>query len=116
MANSRVIRIEDLAPALPAQHYDLQSRRIVDDPVAKTLKVSRVSMDPTGRADPHMHAQAEQLFIVLRGEMGVKIEGEEFRLKPGEAIFILPGEKHENFNVFPGQTDYLVISGKVDVR
>lgn len=115
MSDSRVIKIADRAPIVPAQHYDLQSRRIVDAPVARALKASQVSMDPTGRADPHVHEQAEQLFIVLRGEMGLRVEGEEFRLKPGEAALIRPGERHENFNLSPGKTEYLVISAEVAV-
>lgn len=111
MSDERVIKIRDISPILPALHYDLKSRRIVSDAEAKTFKASMVTLDPSGRSDPHVHAGVAQLYFVLKGEMGVQIEGQEFRLKPGEAAVIKPGEKHCNFNVFPGETDYLSITG-----
>ena len=111
MSDSRVIRIGDIAPALPALHYDLKSRRIVNDADARSFRISHVTLDPGGRSDPHVHAGVEQLYLVLKGAMGVQIEGQEFRLKPGEAALVQPGEKHRNFNVDPGETEYLVITG-----
>ncbi len=113
MPDDRVLVIADVKPTVPAQHYDLESRRIASAPIANALKASRVDMQPAGRADPHVHADAEQLFIVLQGEMALKIEGREFHLKPGEAALVQPGEMHENFNVYPGLTQYLVISTPV---
>lgn len=111
MSDERVIRIRDISPILPMLHYDLESRPIVNDADAKSFKASMVTLDPDGRSDPHVHAGVAQLYLVLKGEMGVRIEGREFRLKPGEATLIKPGEQHCNFNVFPGETDYLAITG-----
>jgi mannose-6-phosphate isomerase-like protein (cupin superfamily) len=114
MTSNRVIKIGEMPTTVPANHYDLRSRRIVDDSMSKTLKSSQITMDPGGRADAHVHAQADQFFVVLSGEMGMRIEGEEFHLKPREAVFIRAGEKHENYNLSPGKTDYLVVTVKVD--
>lgn len=116
MAAERVIRIAELSPSLPAQHYDLASRRVVDAPAARVLRVSQVVMEPAGRSDPHVHPDAEQLYIVLAGEMGVRVGGEALRLGPGEAVLIRPGERHENFNVHPGRTEYLSITGRLAPR
>src|SRR3954464_12564548 len=97
--NARVIRIDDISDIVPAAHYDLASRRIAGALGSKTMAVSQASMRPTGYADPHVHVDAEQLFIVLKGEMGLRIGSDEFRLKAGDAALIRPGETHENFNV-----------------
>jgi mannose-6-phosphate isomerase-like protein (cupin superfamily) len=115
MTNSRVIKIGEMSTTVPAGHYDLQSRHIVDVSMSKTLKASQITMDPSGRADAHVHAQADQFFIVLSGEMGMRIEGEEYRLKPREAVFIHAGEKHQNYNLSPGKTEYLVITNRIDM-
>ena len=107
----KLIKIEDLPGVLPAKHYDLLSRRIVDASIgAKAMGVSLVRMEPKGRADPHIHENAEQLFIVLKGEMAMKTAQGEVRLKQGEAAFIYPGEVHENYNVAEGETEYIIIT------
>ncbi len=111
--SNRVIRIADIAPSLPPLHYDLQSRRILNDAEVGWFKISHVTLQPTGHSDTHMHKGAEQLYLVLKGEMGVNIEGRELRVKPGEAVLVKPDEKHRNYNVFPGETDYVVVTGNV---
>ncbi len=112
----KLIRIGDLPGLLPAGHYDLLSRRIVDESIgAKAMKVTIVCMEPNGRADSHVHENAEQLFIVLKGEMVFKTDQEEteIRLKQGEAAFVYPGEAHENYNALEGETEYIVITGNL---
>jgi len=107
----KLIKIEELPGVLPPKHYDLVSRRIVDASIgAKAMGVSLARMEPKGRADPHIHENAEQLFIVLKGEMAMKTAQGEVRLKQGEAAFIYPGEVHQNYNVVEGETEYLVIT------
>ena len=107
----KLIKIEELPGVLPAKHYDLLSRRIVDASIgAKAMGVSLVRMEPKGRADPHIHKNSEQLFIVMKGEMAMKTAQGEVRLKQGEAAFIYPGEVHENYNVAEGETEYIIIT------
>jgi quercetin dioxygenase-like cupin family protein len=110
----KLIKIEDLPTIVPANHYDLLARRIVDSSVgAKVLQASLVRMEKTGRADPHTHDNAEHLFIVTKGEMGLKTGEGEFKLKVGDAAFINPGEMHENYNVANEETEYIVITSKI---
>jgi len=107
----KLIKIEELPGVLPANHYDLLIRRIADASIgAKAMGVSLVSMEPKGRADSHIHDNSEQLFIVLKGEMAMKTAEGESRLKQGEAVFIYPGEAHQNYNVAKGETEYLIVT------
>jgi quercetin dioxygenase-like cupin family protein len=111
----KIIKIETLPTVVPPNHYDLLARRIVDSSIgAKVLQTSLVRMERTGRADPHTHDNAEHLFIVTKGEMGMKTAAGEFRLQPGEAAFISPGEVHENYNLAKGETEYIVITSKLN--
>ena len=110
----KLMRIEDLPGVLPARHYDLLSRRIAQASIgAKAMEVSQVCMEPNARADPHTHEKAEQLFIVLKGEMAIKTAQGEVRMKQGEAAFIYPGEVHENYNMGEGETEYIVITSRL---
>ena len=109
----RLIKIEDIPGRVPEKHYDLIARRIIDTSTgAKAMQASLVRMEPTGRADPHTHDDAEHLFIVLKGEMALKTAQGEARLKQGEAAFIPPGEVHENYNAVEGETEYIVITSR----
>jgi quercetin dioxygenase-like cupin family protein len=72
-------------------------------------------MEPKGRTGPHAHESAEQLFVILKGEMLMKTDRGEARLKAGQAAFIYPGETHENYNVADGITEYLVVTSRFGV-
>jgi quercetin dioxygenase-like cupin family protein len=51
---------------------------------------------------------------VLKGELGVKASQEEIRVKPGEAVFISPGDLHGNFNAGGGEIEYIAVTCKVN--
>lgn len=103
----KLIRIEELRGMIPENHYDLLARRIDDLSIgAKAMRVSLIRMEPTGRADPHTHENAEHLFIVTKGEMAL-------RTAEGEAAFIYPGEVHENYNVGEGETEDIVVTSSL---
>lgn len=105
------IIIDQQPGSTPAKHYDLLARTIVDDSMGiKAMRVSRIRMEPTGRADPHTHDEAEHLFILLKGEMTMKTAQGDTQLKAGEAAFIAPGEIHSNHNSAEAETEYIVIT------
>ena len=110
----KVITIAEIAGVLPPDHFDMLSYRIVDANIgAKAMGASLGRMEPKGRTGPHAHESAEQLFVILKGEMLMKTDRGEARLKAGQAAFIYPGEVHENFNVATGMTEYLVVTSKL---
>jgi mannose-6-phosphate isomerase-like protein (cupin superfamily) len=105
--------IEELPGWLPPKHYDLLVRTI-------TGKADRVNqfnvgfgrMEKSGRCDPHAHEDVEQLFIVLKGAMMMKVGKEEFLLKPGQAVLVYRGEIHSNKNMSEKEeTEYLTVTG-----
>ncbi len=109
----KVITIADISGVLPPDHFDMLSYRIVDATIgAKAMGASLGRMERGGRTGSHTHDKAEQLFIILKGEMLMKTDRGEARLKAGQAAFIYPGEAHENYNVADGITEYLVVTSK----
>lgn len=109
------IRIEDLPAILPANHYNMTVRRITESPGAtKAVVAALVRMDPNGFTDPHSHEDTEHLFIVLKGELGVKGSQGEIRVKPGEAVFINAGQTHANFNSGGGEIEYISVTYKIN--
>jgi quercetin dioxygenase-like cupin family protein len=108
----KLVKKTKLSPeGFPANHHNLKGCKIIDTASgSKIINAGLVSMEPTGKADPHVHDDLEHLFIVLKGEMGVKTAQGEFRLKAGDAALISPGEVHENYNLLNKKTEYLIVT------
>jgi mannose-6-phosphate isomerase-like protein (cupin superfamily) len=46
----------------------------------------------------HFHPQAEEIYYMTHGTGRIRIEGETREVKAGDAIAILPGQKHKLWN------------------
>jgi quercetin dioxygenase-like cupin family protein len=64
---------------------------------------------PGGRvAAPHSHPGSVERFLVLRGQVGVLLDGAERVLGPGEHAEVRPGVVHDWWNVGDDQAEVLV--------
>lgn len=107
----KLIQIKDLPGVVPPGHYDLIGRKLIDREMgAQAMRTYLITMDHDGRTDPHAHADAEQLFVVLEGELSIKGAEGEIRIKEGEAAFVPAGDSHLVSNGIEGKTEYLAIT------
>ena len=85
--------------------------------------VVRASADTTGGAftvieevpplldtPRHVHANEDEMFYVLEGEHVVQCGEEEFRLGPGDLVFLPRGVPHSQRRVVPGEGRFLVLA------
>jgi quercetin dioxygenase-like cupin family protein len=49
----------------------------------------------------HVHPRQEERFVVLSGNMGVRADGRERVLEPGEEVVVPPGTQHTFWNASP---------------
>jgi mannose-6-phosphate isomerase-like protein (cupin superfamily) len=57
---------------------------------------------PVGRATTeHYHPKTEEIYYITAGEGRIRIDGEERDVRPGDAIAILPGQRHKLWNIGP---------------
>jgi mannose-6-phosphate isomerase-like protein (cupin superfamily) len=107
------ITLNELPGWLPPKHYDLAVRTVVGQPDGlNNFNVGFARMEKSGRCDPHVHDNADQLFILLKGEMMMRVGNEEFLLKPGQAVLVYRGEVHSNYSVSKDEeTEYLSVTG-----
>lgn len=59
-----------------------------------------------GSGDPYTH-EGEEFIYVLRGELEITLEGEQFRLKPGDSFYFESATPHRWKN--PGRKETLVL-------
>jgi mannose-6-phosphate isomerase-like protein (cupin superfamily) len=74
------------------------------------LNIIEERMPPGAAETRHYHVRARQFFYVLEGELTMEIEGEDFVLRVGEGIEIVPGKAHQAMNRSAEATRFLVTS------
>jgi mannose-6-phosphate isomerase-like protein (cupin superfamily) len=51
-----------------------------------------------GATQEHYHVRTEEIYYITNGIGRIRIDGEIREVKPGDAIAILPGQKHKLWN------------------
>lgn len=57
----------------------------------------------------HYHPQDEETYYILKGSATMKIEGKNYEVKAGDAIFIQPPERHQITATGKRDVEYLVV-------
>jgi mannose-6-phosphate isomerase-like protein (cupin superfamily) len=57
----------------------------------------------------HVHSKEDELFYILEGEHIVQRGDEEFRVGPGDAVFLPRGVPHAQRRVVPGEGRHLAV-------
>ena len=64
---------------------------------------------PPGTASlEHYHTEAEEVYFVLSGRGGIRVEGETRSIGPGDVVVIVPGERHKVWQEGEGDLVLLV--------
>lgn len=66
-------------------------------------------MEPGKAFHPHYHEDMEEIFLILKGQAKILVNGEEVELGKGEAAVIPPREVHEMKNVGGEDLEYLAV-------
>ena len=85
-----------------------------DDSPSRRLKMGYTVIYPTGTTTGHSHADMEEVYYVISGE-GVMVVGEdEFPIKPGDALYVPPGEFHTTYQRGNIPLTVLWVTGKLE--
>jgi quercetin dioxygenase-like cupin family protein len=96
-ASARVLREGDGRVEVPPGHFDMTASLLHGEEKAR---VQLCRMEGTGKADPHVHSDETQVFVVLDGVliMHTVIDPDgatrTLKAKAGEAIFMPAGVVH----------------------
>ena len=56
------------------------------------------SMEPKGKVDPHLHKYSDEHFLITKGEVQFKVDGETFVKKQGDDLLVKKGIVHSIVN------------------
>lgn len=62
---------------------------------AKTVDLTEVTCAAGTHIGRHVHQQTGELYYFARGSARVAVAGQDVHCRPGDALFIEPGEPHE---------------------
>ena len=112
----KIISAADLS-FVAAGHEDPQSPSVWKKVLLKRDEVQdgKVQMVnwallPVGKTfSPHYHEDMQELFVIIRGETRITVEGDTAVLKRGDAVLIDPHEVHEMSNIGDEDVEYIAL-------
>lgn len=57
----------------------------------------------------HYHKVCEESYYLLKGQARMILDDQEFTASPGQAILVLPGQRHQIFNAGDDDLEFLAI-------
>ncbi len=105
-------RVHELSPFFPPHHTHTTNWKLIDGSAgAHKVALWYSEMGPEGQAEPHVHDEMEQIFIILEGEGVFRIGKEEVNVKKGNIVFIPSGESHSMAAIGDRTFKYLLVWG-----
>jgi len=68
-----------------------------------------VVIPPGCSSRPHFHPIAEETYYILAGDARMVVDGNDHILKPGDAILIMPPERHQIFSTGAVDLEFIVV-------
>jgi mannose-6-phosphate isomerase-like protein (cupin superfamily) len=112
----KIFRLHDLE-WIPASHESPQSPSVwkkvllqkADLLEGRVQMVNWCRMEPGKSFRAHYHEDMEEIFIILKGQAKIRVNGEEAEMGEREAVVILPREVHEMKNPRGEDLEYLAV-------
>jgi quercetin dioxygenase-like cupin family protein len=94
------------------QNGQSESRAILDGTLhtGEHLEVHETTLAPGSEPHPPHRHEHEELFLLMKGNVAVTIEGKTTMIGPGSAAFIHSNELHGVHNPGPEKAQYFVVA------
>jgi mannose-6-phosphate isomerase-like protein (cupin superfamily) len=87
------VQLSSLTTAEPFTTKDGSTIRELHHSAEQSL--AEASLPAQQQTQRHYHARTEEIYFVLEGEGTLEIDGERHGVKPGDAVLIPPGARHQ---------------------
>jgi len=95
-----VVKESEVEEFIPKGHVKCKTKEILtgSNVGAKYLSLFKTEMEIGGSAESHKH-EFEQAFYVIEGKILFRIDGKEYEVGSGDAIFFPPNTMHSMKNI-----------------
>jgi mannose-6-phosphate isomerase-like protein (cupin superfamily) len=112
----KIMRLADLE-WVPASHESRDSPSVwkkvllqkADLMEGRVQMVNWCRMEPEKAFQPHYHEDMEEIFIIVKGQAKILVNGEEVEIGEREAFVVPPREVHEMKNAGREGLEYLAV-------
>lgn len=66
--------------------------------ILKMQSLAEAVVPAGGATEEHFHSISEEIYYIISGTGEMQVEGESFSVQQGDAVALLPGEKHKIWN------------------
>jgi len=70
--------------------------------------LAEIRHPPGTASQEHFHTEAEEVYFVIEGQGGIRVDGETGSIGPGDVVVITPGERHKVWQEGEGDLVLLV--------
>ena len=97
-AKARKVNIDECPQFVTKDTSKIREILAPRNSLIKAQSLAEATVAVGGATDEHYHATSEEIYYIVSGSGEMKIEGKRFAVKKGDAIALLPGEKHKIWN------------------
>ena len=92
-------KIDEAIPFITRDGSEIRELLAHRNSVIRNQSLAEARLPVGGSTQEHYHPQAEEIYFITAGVGRIRIEGDTREIKAGDAIAILPGQKHKLWNI-----------------
>ncbi len=91
-------QLDHIAPFITKDGSEIRELLAHRNSSIRNQSLAEARLPVGGSTQEHFHPRAEEIYYLTHGTGKIRIESEVREVKPGDAIAILPGQKHKLWN------------------
>jgi mannose-6-phosphate isomerase-like protein (cupin superfamily) len=97
-----ITNLDEVAPFTTKDGSEIRELLAHRNSAIRNQSLAEARLPAGGATQEHYHARTEEIYYITNGAGRIRIDGEIHDVKCGDAIAILPGQKHKLWNTGTG--------------
>jgi mannose-6-phosphate isomerase-like protein (cupin superfamily) len=94
-----VKNLNEVAPFTTKDGSEIRELLAHRNSAIRNQSLAEARLPVGGSTQEHYHVRTEEIYYITHGTGRIRIDGETREVKPGDAIAILPGQRHKLWNI-----------------
>jgi mannose-6-phosphate isomerase-like protein (cupin superfamily) len=90
--------LNQVAPFITKDGSEIRELLAHRNSVIRNQSLAEARLPAGGSTQEHYHVTTEEIYFITHGAGRIRIDGEIREVRPGDAVAILPGQKHKLWN------------------
>jgi mannose-6-phosphate isomerase-like protein (cupin superfamily) len=91
--------LDDVAPFTTKDGSEIRELLAHRNSAIRNQSLAEARLPAGGSTQEHYHVRTEEIYYITHGTGRIRIDGEMREVKVGDAIAILPGQRHKLWNI-----------------